>query len=66
MASGCGQWVWSMAVSIGGKFTGKLDHEISLFLLSVSFFAAAFLILPLFFNEIDSLFLFVCSGAGEL
>ena len=38
MASGCDQWVWSMAVSIGGGFTGKPHHEVSLFLLSVSFF----------------------------
>ena len=28
--SGCGQWVWSMAVSIGGGFTGKLHHEVSI------------------------------------
>ena len=42
----CDQWVWSMVVSIGGGFTGK--PEVSLFLLSVSFFAASFL-LPSFF-----------------
>ena len=32
-----------MAVSIGGGFTGKSHHEVSLFLLPVSFFAASFL-----------------------
>ena len=40
--------VWSMAVSIGGGFTGKPHHEVSLFLLSVSFFAASFYFLFLF------------------
>ena len=47
VVNGCDQWVWSMAVSIGGGFTGKPHHEVSLFLLSVVF-AASFL-LPLFF-----------------
>ena len=27
--------MWSMAVSIGGGFTGKPHHEVSLFLLSI-------------------------------
>ena len=48
VVNGCGQWVWSMSVSIGGGYTGKPHHEVSLFLLSVSFFAASFL-LPSFF-----------------
>ena len=39
----CDQWVWSMDVSIGGGYTGKSHHEVSLFLLPVSFFAASFL-----------------------
>ena len=43
VVNGCDQWVWSMAVSIGGGFTGKLHHEVSLFLLCVSFFADSFL-----------------------
>ena len=51
VVNGCDQWVWSMAVSIGGGFTGKPHHEVSLFLLSVSFFAASFL-LPSFFVKI--------------
>ena len=32
--------MWSMAVSIGGGFTGKPHHEVSLFFLSVSFFCS--------------------------
>ena len=48
VVNGCDQWVWSMAVSIGGGFTGKPHREVSLLLLSVSFFAASFL-LPSFF-----------------
>ena len=54
----CDQWVWSMAVSIGGGFTGKLHHEVSLFLLSVSFFEASFP-LPSFF--VKNIF---CSCSG--
>ena len=55
--SGCDQWVWSLAVSTGGGFTGKPQHEVSIFLVSVSVFAASFL-LPLFFCEKDFSFLF--------
>ena len=44
VVNGCDQWVWSMAVTIGGGFTGKPHHEVSLFLLSVVF-AASFLLL---------------------
>ena len=33
-----------MAVSIGGGFTGKPHHEVSIFLLFVSVFAASFLL----------------------
>ena len=56
MASGCDQCVWSMAVSIGGRFTGKPHNEVSLFLLSVSFFAASIYFLFLF-GEKDFSFL---------
>ena len=44
VVNGCDQWVWLMAVSIGGRFAGKHHHEVSLFLLSVSFFAPSFLL----------------------
>ena len=49
MVNGCDQWVWSMAVSIGGGFTGKPHHDVSLFLLSVSFFAASIIPTSFFF-----------------
>ena len=57
VASGCDQCVWSMAVSIGGRFTGKPHNEVSLFLLSVSFFSASFYFLFLFCDK-DFSFLF--------
>ena len=49
VVNGCDKWVWSMAVSIRGGFTGKLNHEVPIPLFCVVF-AASFL-LPLFFCE---------------
>ena len=30
VVNGCDQWVWLMAVSIGGGFTGKPHHEVAI------------------------------------
>ena len=46
VVNGCDHWVWSMAVSIGGVFTGKLHHEVSLF---ISLVCVVFcIIIPIF------------------